>query len=71
MFKLLQKILTNNNTEIPLLWLTFDLKKYRDSGIENTCIAKLHPIISKDEFIKKQLKSISDHIRTNYNVEEL
>jgi len=70
-FKLLQKLLTKNRTEIPLVILLFNYGKYKQMGKELTCTARLHPTIANDEFVMSQIQIISDHVRDNYNMKEM
>ena len=70
-YKFLQKLLTKNKTKIPLFITYFDYQKYKEFGKENSCITKPHPLIANDEFIKHYLGIIIDHVRKNYNLEEL
>ncbi len=70
MIKWLGNKLTNNNNEIPLFWVTFNLNKYKENGAKGSCNLKLHPLL-KDEYIKNQLNNLVDYIRDHYDMEEL
>lgn len=71
MLKFLKNSLTKNRTKIPLFSTYFNHKKYKESGKENSCLTKIHPLIAKDEYVKHYLKILSDYIRETYNLEEL
>lgn len=47
---------TKNLTRIPLFTMTFNYKKYKENGKENSCMLyTLHPDIARDEFLKENL----------------
>lgn len=61
---------TKNLTQIPLFTMTFDYKKYKENGKENSCMLyALHPDIVQDEFLKENLQKCVDYIRENYDME--
>lgn len=61
---------TKNLTQIPLFTMTFNYKKYKGNGKENSCVLyALHPDIARDEFLKENLQRLVDHIRDNYDME--
>jgi hypothetical protein len=62
--------LTKNFNEVPLLWITFNLNKFKENGAEGSCDVKLHPAL-KDEHIKLQINNLIDYIRENYDMEKL
>lgn len=67
---LLYKRKTKNLTCIPLFTMTFDYRKYRKFGKENSCtMYALHPDIKSDEFLRKKLSECVDYIRDNYDME--
>lgn len=51
--------------------LTFDLNKYHEGGEKGSCTLHIHPSLKDDEFIKEQLTELVDHIRKNYDMDEL
>jgi len=65
------KKLTNNYKEVPLFYVTFDLKKYQEQGEKGSCDLKLHPSLEDDKFIVEQLNGLVDHIRKNYDMVKL
>lgn len=71
MFKKLAKKFTSDYKEVPLFWATIDLKKYHEDGEKDSCTLKIHPSIKDDEFIKVHLNGLVDHIRKNYDMDEL
>lgn len=70
MFKKIFSKLTNNFVEVPLLYITFDLNKYKKHGAKNSCLLKIHPAI-QDEHVVKQLNDIVDYIRDNYDMDQI
>lgn len=61
---------TKNLTQIPLFTMTFNYKKYKENGKENSCMLyALHPDIVQDEFLKENLQKCVDYIRENYDME--
>lgn len=61
---------TKNLTQIPLFTMTFNYKKYKENGKENSCVLyALHPDIARDEFLKENLQKCVDYIRENYDME--
>lgn len=61
---------TKNLTQIPLFTMTFNYKKYKENGKENSCVLyALHTDIARDEFLKENLQRLVDHIRDNYDME--
>ena len=62
--------LTNNQSEVLLFYATIDLHKYRKDGVKGSCDLKLHPNIA-DEKAKRLMEELVDHIRENYDMEDL
>lgn len=61
---------TKNLTQIPLFTMTFNYKKYKENGKENSCVLyALHPDIVQDEFLKENLQKCVDYIRENCDME--
>lgn len=71
MFGKLSKKITNGYQAVPLFYVNFNLKKYKESGEPGSCDLALHPSLKDDEYVKKQLNEIVDHIRKNYDMEKL
>ena len=69
--KMLKRLLTKNLTEIPLFWVVINYKKYQEDGAKGSAMAHRHPILKDDEYIKTTLNELIDHIRNNYDVNEL
>lgn len=67
----LSKNLTNENKEVPLFYVTFNLKKYKEFGEKGSCDLMLHPLLKGDEFIVNQLNGLVDYIRKNFDMEDL
>jgi hypothetical protein len=63
--------LTKNKTEIPLFWVNFDYKKYKEFGKEGSCMAHVHPTLKDDVYVKETLNDLIDYIRDNYKMEEM
>lgn len=68
---MIRRLLTKNTKEIPLFFVLFNYKKYRQSGKEGSCDLKLHPLLTEDEELKRQIKNIIDYIRDNYNMDKM
>ena len=68
---LITNLLTKNKTQIPLLYVTFDYKKFKESGKVGSCMANVHPVIAKDEHIKQSINDLIDYIRDNYDMEDM
>ena len=66
---LLTNLLTKNKTQIPLLYVTFDYKKFQESGKVGSCMANVHPLIKNDDNIKLKLNELIDYIRDNYDMD--
>lgn len=62
---------TNDFKEVPLFYVTFDLNHYKETGEKDSCTARIHPTLANDPFIDEQIKSVIDHIRNNYDMEDL
>ena len=71
MFKYISKKLTKNYENVPLLYIMFNLNKYKNVGKRGSCELRLHPSLKDDEFIVKQLNNVVDYIRENYDMEDL
>lgn len=70
MDKIIKK-LTNNYKDVPLFYVTFDLKKFENEGEKGSCTLGIHPSLKEDKFVAEQLKGLVDHIRKNYDMEKL
>jgi transcription elongation factor GreA-like protein len=66
-----KRLFTKNLTSIPLLWVDFNYKKYKGKGKQDSCIIRIHPILTNDEYIKNTLNELVDYIRDNYNMEDM
>ncbi len=71
MLNFINKKLTKKYTEIPLLWIYFNLNKFLEEGKENSCILKIHPELKWDDYIINTLNNLVDYIRDNYDMEKL
>lgn len=65
---------TKDLTEIPLLVITFNYRKYKMFGAEGSCDAHVlechdHPNLWEDEKVQKMLKELIDYIRETYDME--
>jgi len=65
---LLTNLLTKNKTEIPLIYVNFDYKKFKELGKYGSCVSKMHPLIQNDEHIKCELNKLIDYIRDRYDM---
>ena len=71
MINWLMKKLTKNYNEIPLFWVFFNLQKYQQLGVKNSCIVKIHPELKDDKYVINTLNNLIDYIRENYDMEKL
>jgi hypothetical protein len=69
--RLLTRLLTKNKTKIPLLYVTFDYKKYKVDGKVGSCNCNVHPVIKNDEYIKQEVNKLIDYIRDNYDMNQI
>lgn len=68
---ILTRILTNNLQKIPLLYINFNLRKYRRNGVKGSCDCVAHPVLARDEYIKETMNNLCDYIRENYDMDGL
>jgi len=69
MYKKLVDKMTNGKTEIPLLYVTLNLHKYREDKLES-CDIKVHPSVC-DDVVKQKVNELIDYIRDNFDAEDL
>ena len=69
MFKKFINKVTNNHKEIPLLYITLDLHKFRENK-KGSCISKIHPCVN-DEVVQQKVNELIDYIRDNFDMEDL
>lgn len=70
-FLILKRILTSNLQKIPLLYINFNMRKYRQDGAKGSCDCVRHPALAQDEHIKETMSKLCDYIRENYDMDEL
>lgn len=68
--KFISRLLTRNFTKIPLLWIDFNLQKFRQDGPENSCYCELHPELKNDQHIISTMNELCDYIREHYDMEK-
>ena len=68
---LLNKLLTKNFQRVPLFWVDFNMKKFKQSDAKGSCMCHRHPILANDEHIKTVLDDLCDYIRENYDMEDV
>lgn len=68
---LITNLLTKNKTQIPLLYVTFDYKKFTENGKIGSCMANAHPVIRNDENVILRINELIDYIRDNYDMEDI
>ena len=66
--KFLINLLTKNRTQIPLIYVIFDYKKFKEVGKYGSCVSKMHPLIQNDEHVKRELNKLIDYIRDRYDM---
>ena len=69
--RLFARLFTKNFQTVPLLWITFNMKKFKESGAKDSCMCNIHPILANDEHIKSTLNDLCDYIRENYNMKDV
>lgn len=69
--KLLTRLLTKNLQKVPLLWINFNMKKFKENGVKGSCMCNIHPMLADDEYIKSTLNDLCDYIRENYDMEDV
>ena len=63
---------TKGYTRIPLFMVTLDYKKFREEGKPGSCtMYNLHPGFIEDEYLQSRLQECIDHIRDNYDMEQV
>lgn len=65
----LTRLLTRNLTRIPLLWITFNWKAFKERGPKGSCACNIHPSLKNDPYIIKTMKDLCDYIREKYDME--
>ncbi|MFB8425096.1 hypothetical protein ACFC4S_24060 [Priestia megaterium] len=55
----------------PLLYATFNLKKYKESGEKGSCNLSVPPPLSGDKLIINTANEVVDYIRKNYDMKKL
>lgn len=68
---MLTRLLTKNLKRIPLLYINFNMQKFRKNGAKGSCDCVIHPILAKDEYIIKTMNGLCGYVRENYDMEEL
>ena len=69
--RFISRLLTRNFTKIPLLWIGFNLQKFRKDDPKDSCYCELHPELQNDEHIIATMNELCDYIRENYNMEKI
>ena len=69
--KLITRLLTKNLQKVPLLWINFNMKKFKENGAKGSCMCNIHPMLADDEHIKSVLNDLCDYIRENYNMKDV
>lgn len=69
--KLLERLLTKNLNEIPLLLVDLNYNKYKSDGAEGSCNAQIHPNLANDKYIHDTLNELITYIRNNYDMSKM
>lgn len=69
--KLFTRLLTRNLQKVPLLWIDFNMKKFKENGAKGSCMCHIHPVIKNDEHIIETMQGLCDYIRENYNMKDV
>lgn len=69
--KIITRLLTKNLTKVPLLWITFNMQKYKKYGKKNSCMCHIHPCLNDDEYIITIMNGLCDYIREKYDLNKI
>lgn len=69
--EIITRLLTKNLTKVPILWITFNIQKYKKYGKKNSCMCHIHPCLKDDEYIITTMNELCDYIREKYNMEKI
>lgn len=69
--KLITRLLTHNLQKIPLLYINFNMKKFKKNGAKNSCTCVIHPALKDDGYIIETMYGLCDYIREKYNMEDV
>ena len=69
--KIITRLLTKNLTKVPLLWITFNMQKYKKYGKKNSCMCHIHPSLKDDEYVIATMNELCDYIREKYNMNKI
>lgn len=69
--KILTRLFTKNLTKIPLIWITFNWKLFKEHGAKGSCMCNIHPCLKDDEYIISTMNELCDYIRENYDMEKI
>ena len=61
---------TENYTIIPLFNITFNYRKYLESGVKGSCDCHYHPDFKDDDKLREMIFNVIDYIRDNYDMEQ-
>ena len=67
--KVLTRLFTKNLTKVPLLWITFNWKLFKEHGEKGSCMCNIHPCLKDDEHIISTMNEL--YIRDNYDMEKI
>ena len=56
--KILTRLFTKNLTKVPLLWITFNWKLFKENGAKGSCMCNIHPCLKDDEHIISTMNDI-------------
>lgn len=69
--KLLECLLTNNLTKIPLLYINFNYQYYKKHGEKNSCLLNVHPELRNDKYIIDTMNNLVSYIKSNYDMNKM
>ena len=61
---------TKNFTEIPLVFINFDYKKYSEIGEIGSCMVHFHPDLFEDKELHRMVYKVVDYIREHNDMEK-
>lgn len=61
---------TKDFTEIPLVFINFDYKKYSEDGEKGSCMVHFHPDLFEDKELHRMIYEVVDYIREHNDMEK-
>lgn len=68
---IINRILTKNYKQVPLLRIDFNYQKFRKQGKDGSCQCVYHPAFRRDKKLQKMFDDMVEHIRDTYDMKKL